>query len=624
MALKKQLSLLDVFCISSGAMISSGLFVLPGIAYSYVGPAAILAYLFAGILIIPSMFSKAELSTAMPKAGGSYFFIERSMGAATGTIGGFASWFSLALKSAFALIGIGAFAVLLFPSITPIQIKLVAIGFCVLFTFLNFFSVKMTGKFQVGLVITLILVLLLYFAFGLGHLKLESYSPFMTDGLGSIFSVVGLVFISFAGLTKITSVAEEVENPKKNIPRGMFLSFFTVLLLYLLVVFVTVGVLGPGLAPPDAEPSLTPISDAARLFMGNIGLILVSIAGLFAFLSTANAGILSASRYPLAMSRDHLLPQFFGKVNKRFGTPHVSILFTGIFMICMIAFFDIENLVKAASTMQLLLFIYVNASVIIMRESKLPTYRPSYRSPLYPYIQIAAILIYIFLIVEMGALPIIITGVFTALCVLWYFIYVRFRVHRKSAIVHIVERITDRQLGGSTLSAELRGILRQRDNVIEDRFDKLVSSCEILDLEESVSAEEFFRMISKKLADKLDTDEDGLYNAFIEREQQSTTALESGLAIPHVIIEGTKKFDMIIARNKEGIIFSRDLPPVHTVFALVGTRDERNFHLRALMSIAQVVQQLDFEKRWLKARDTEELRDIILLAERTRDKNGKN
>jgi mannitol/fructose-specific phosphotransferase system IIA component (Ntr-type) len=290
----------------------------------------------------------------------------------------------------------------------------------------------------------------------------------------------------------------------------------------------------------------------------------------------------------------------------------------------MIAFFDIENLVKAASTMQLLLFIYVNASVIIMRESKLPTYRPSYRSPLYPYIQIAAILIYIFLIVEMGALPIIITGVFTALCVLWYFIYVRFRVHRKSAIVHIVERITDRQLGGSTLSAELRGILRQRDNVIEDRFDKLVSSCEILDLEESVSAEEFFRMISKKLADKLDTDEDGLYNAFIEREQQSTTALESGLAIPHVIIEGTKKFDMIIARNKEGIIFSRDLPPVHTVFALVGTRDERNFHLRALMSIAQVVQQLDFEKRWLKARDTEELRDIILLAERTRDKNGKN
>lgn len=624
MALKKQLSLLDIFCIAAGAMISSGLFVLPGIAYATAGPAVILAYLFAGIFIIPSMFSKAELSTAMPKAGGSYFFIERSMGAAAGTIGGFTSWFSLALKSAFALIGIGAFTILLFPSITDVQIKLVSIAFCVLFTLLNFFSVKMTGKFQVGLVITLIVVLFLYFIFGLGDIKLENYSPFTTDGWGSLFSVVGLVFISFAGLTKITSIAEEVENPKKNIPRGMFLSFFVVLLLYLIVIFVTVGVLGPGLAPPDAEPSLTPISDAARVFMGNIGVILVSIAGLFAFLSTANAGILSASRYPLAMSRDHLLPQFFGKVNKRFGTPHIAILLTGIFMICMIAFFDIENLVKAASTMQLLLFTYDNASVIIMRESKIPTYRPSYRSPLYPYLQIAAILIYIFLIIEMGSLPIIITGVFIALCVIWYLMYVRFRVHRKSAVVHIVERITDRQIGSSTLRSELRGILRERDNLIEDRFDKLVSSCEILDLEDCINAEEFFKMISKKLADKLDIEENALYNAFIEREQQSTTALEPGLAIPHVIIKGNGKFAIIIARCKEGIIFSRDLPPVHTLFALVGTQDERNFHLRALMSIAQIVQQPDFEKRWLKAQDSEELRDIILLSERTRDNNGKN
>lgn len=624
MALKKQLSLLDIFCISSGAMISSGLFVLPGIAYASVGPAVILAYLFAGILIIPSMFSNAELGTAMPKAGGSYFFIERSMGASAGTIGGLAAWFSLALKSAFALVGIGAFTVLLFPSIGDIQIKLVAIGFCVLFTLLNFFSVKVTGRFQVGLVIILIAILILYFLFGLSHIKLENYSPFTTNGWGSIFSVIGLVFISYAGLTKIASVAEEIENPKKNIPRGLFLSFFVVLLLYLVVIFVTVGVLGPGLAPPGAEPSLTPISDTARVFMGNIGVILVSIAGLFAFLSTANAGILSASRYPLAMSRDHLLPQFFGKVNKRFTTPHISILFTGLFMVCMIAFFDIENLVKAASTMQLLLFIYVNASVIIMRESKIPTYRPSYRSPLYPYLQIAAILIYIFLIIEMGTLPIIITGVFIVLCVLWYFIYVRFRVHRKSAVVHIVELITDRQIGGSTLRAELRGILRERDNLIEDRFDKLVSSCEILDIEESMGAEKFFRMISKKLANKLDIDEDALYNAFIERENQSTTALQPGLAIPHIIIEGNGKFDMIIARSKEGIIFSEDLPPVYTVFALVGTRDERNFHLRALMSIAQIVQQPDFEKRWLKARDIEELRDIILLAERTRDNNGKN
>ncbi|MCK4339882.1 MAG: amino acid permease, partial [Candidatus Cloacimonetes bacterium] len=128
MKLKKQLGLLEVFCIAAGAMISSGLFVLPGIAFAKCGPSVIVAYLIAGIIFIPSLLSKAELGTAMPKAGGSYFFIERSMGPAAGTLGGLASWFSLALKSAFALIGIGAFTILIFPSITGIQIKVIAVA----------------------------------------------------------------------------------------------------------------------------------------------------------------------------------------------------------------------------------------------------------------------------------------------------------------------------------------------------------------------------------------------------------------------------------------------------------------------------------------------------------------
>lgn len=102
----RELCLLDIFCIASGAMISSGLFVLPGLAYSKAGPAIIFSYAIASILIIPAILFKTELSTAMPKAGGTYFFIDRSMGPLMGTIGGFAAWFSLAFKSAFALIGI--------------------------------------------------------------------------------------------------------------------------------------------------------------------------------------------------------------------------------------------------------------------------------------------------------------------------------------------------------------------------------------------------------------------------------------------------------------------------------------------------------------------------------------
>lgn len=616
MKLKKQLGLLEVFCIAAGAMISSGLFVLPGIAFAKCGPSVIVAYLIAGIIFIPSLLSKAELGTAMPKAGGSYFFIERSMGPAAGTLGGLASWFSLALKSAFALIGIGAFTILIFPSITGMQIKVIAVAFCIIFTILNLISVKFTGKFQIILVLTLLGILFIYSAFGIRNIDLNRYIPFSPKGFGSIISVVGLVFISFGGITKVASIAEEIKNPKRNLPLGMFLSFFIVLIFYAFVVFVTVGILNP----QQLTNSLTPISDGAKVFMGSFGVIILAIAALFAFFSTANAGILSASRFPLAMSRDHLLPDFFGKISKKTYTPYISIILTSLFMIVMIVFLNLENLVKAASTMKIILFLYVNISVIVMRESKIQTYRPSFRSPLYPWIQIGAIIIYGFLIFKMGKIPLVITGCFIVLSFLWYLIYVQFRVKRKSALIHIVERITDKKIASSTLVSELKGILVQRDDIVEDRFDKLISKCEILDIEESMTAEEFFKIIAEHLSNRQNINADMLYDLLIKREEQSTTALQPGMAIPHIIIEGNKKFDILLARCIEGIIFSEDLPPVNTVFVLIGSRDERNFHLRALMSIAQIVQDPSFERRWLKAKNIEDLRNIILLSERKRDK----
>ena len=107
--LKKQLGLLDVYAICSGAMISSGLFVLPGIAAAKVGPAVIFAYLLSGLLLIPSMLSKAEMATAMPRAGGTYFFVSRSLGGMFGTIDGVGVWLALILKTSIALLGLGAY-----------------------------------------------------------------------------------------------------------------------------------------------------------------------------------------------------------------------------------------------------------------------------------------------------------------------------------------------------------------------------------------------------------------------------------------------------------------------------------------------------------------------------------
>ncbi len=612
--LKKDLGLLDVFCIASGAMISSGLFILPALAFAKAGPAVVFAYILAGILVLPAMLAKAELTTAMPKAGGEYFYIERSMGAPLGTIGGLASWFALSFKSAFALLGIGIFATLINPHFTEIQIKLIAVGCCVFFMLINIMGVKEAGRFQIGLVLALIAILVFYIGRGFLVVEHQRYAPFIPYGMGTVFSTAGLVFISFAGLTNIACVAEEVKNPGKNIPLGMFLAFSVTMLLYAAVVFVTVGLL-------DASvllDSRMPLSLGAGSFMGNAGMIVLAIAAILAFVSTGNAGIMTASRGALAMSKDRLIPHVLKRMNSRFKTPHNAIIFTTLFMIAVILFLDLENLVKTASTLKILLFLFVNLSLIVMRESKIQSYKPMFRSPLYPWIYILGIIGYGFLIFKMGMVSLLTTTGFIAVSFLWYLVYARKGVKRQAALVHVIERITAKELIETTLPDELREIVIERDEIIEDRFDRLIRTSEILDFDSSLTMQEFFRKTSAVLAQLLGMDKESVFNLLLEREKESSTVIRPGLAIPHIIVPGKQKFRILLARCKDGITFPEAKEKVHTVFMLIGSKDERNFHLRALAAIAEIAQRGDFDENWLAARDTEELRNIILLAERQR------
>jgi APA family basic amino acid/polyamine antiporter len=362
-----------------------------------------------------------------------------------------------------------------------------------------------------------------------------------------------------------------------------------------------------------------PISLAASKFMGPVGFAFLGLAAIAAFVTTANGGILAASRSPMAMSRDQLLPPALSQVNQRFRTPHISILITGGFMIAAIVFLDIEVLVKTASTLMIILFILVNASVIIMREGRIQSYRPKFRSPLYPYPHIAAIVVYGALIIDMGKVPLLISVGFVVISAAWFWFYVSRRVSRASAVMHVVERVTDRQLKTVTLENELRDILIERDEIIEDRFDQLVRKCIILDIKGEQPAEKIFREVATMLAERLGTDEFVLFEKFLHREAEGSTVVVPGLAIPHIIVEGEKKFDILLIRARDGIIFPHAPDPVKTMFVLAGSRDERNYHLRALMAIAQIAQEKDFEKRWLAARDIEGIRNLILLSTRKRD-----
>jgi len=605
--LRKELGLLEVFCIASGAMISSGLFVLPGLAYAKTGASVVVSYFLASVLMIPTLLSKAELTTAMPKCGGDYFFIDRSMGPAVGTIGGFASWFSLAAKTAFALIGIGAFVQLFNPGLTDFNMKLIAIGFCVIFTIINLFGVKHAGKTQVILVTGLISILILYILIGIFYVKPSQFVPFTTNGFGSIFATAGFVFVSYMGLTKVCSVAEEIKKPKRNIPLGIFLAWGIISVLYVLVVLVTIGLL----EHKTLTSSLMPVSLGAEVFMGEIGLIILGVAAVLAFITTANAGLLSSSRYPIALSKDHLLPGFFSKISKK-GTPVISILFTSTFMICIIIFLDLEGLVKTASTLVLLLFIFVNLSIIMMRESGIRNYRPSFRAPFYPWIQIAGIISYIFLIIEMGLTPLVFVGCFIIFGFGWYWFFARDKIWREYSLLHVVERITGEKSTGYLVDEELREILIDRDEITEKRFENILNKCEILDVFKYERPDKFAWLIANKLSKRLNIDKDELHTLLKNREKDSNIMIHPGLAIFSHIIKGRDKFGILLVRSKKGIILSEKLDPVHAFFVVVSTPEQENFYFHSLMWIVQISEEADFEKEWVNAEDIGELRNIIL------------
>jgi APA family basic amino acid/polyamine antiporter len=611
--LKKELGFIGVFCVSTGAMVSSGLFILPGLAFAKAGPAVIVSYLLAGILCIPAALSKAELTSAMPKAGGDYFYVMRGFGTLFGTVAGLSAWFSLSLKSAFALLGMGAY-VSIFTSLPLNTISLIC---CLFFVVLNLVGVKEAGGFQVLLVLGLLGILLCYIFLGMKRVELGNFSPFFTSGFNSVLTTASFVFISYGGLTKIAAVAEEVKNPGKNIPLGMISSLAVICILYAAVIFVTIGVLNP----ETLKVTLTPISDGAGVFGGNVLRIVIGVGAFLAFISTANAGILAASRYPLGMSRDKLLPVIFQKISSRFGTPYIAIIFTGIFMIAVILLLKLELLVKVASSVLILLYIFANLTLIMFRESNILTYRPKFRSPLYPHLQILGILAGFFLLIEMGSSVVFLTFILLVLGVIWYKVYVQKRATQHSALIQVMEKLVakDKELATKSLLAELRDIVIHRDGILEDRFHGLIKESRILDIKEPLTMETLFKQISDILGEALSVESEEIFNKFYEREMQTSTVVRDGLAIPHIVCDVENASRLILVRARAGIIFPGD-KLVHVAFVLVGSSGERgrSLHLRDLVAIAQIANNPEFDKKLLEAKNEEELRSILLLAERSR------
>jgi amino acid transporter len=440
--------------ISIGAMVGASIFVLPGLAFKIAGPAVVAAFFLAGVVVFPAALSKAEMATAMPEAGGTYLYIDRAMGPLMGTIAGFGVWFSLVFKAAFALLGISAYLEYFFHH----EERLIAALIALALIGLNLIGAHSTARFQIVIVSFVVLVLFGFIAFGVPEVEAARFDPFLAFGIKGLLSATGLVFVSYAGITKVASVAGEVKRPERNLPFGMLFPVGLMMVLYPAIVAVMVGV-----TPADELASTqTPMTTAAERFLGDFGVFLIAGTAIVALISLANAGVIGSTRYPYAMARHSLAPSILGRVGRRSHAPYVAILVTGGVLLLLVLFVPLLDLAKLASAFQLLVFAFINVALIAFREAELGWYQPRFHSPWYPVPQLFGIVASIVLLFFMGVVPTVGAVIIIAGGVGWYRVFGRSRAVKESAARDALRARADDRLVEATAD---RVASRGRDHV---------------------------------------------------------------------------------------------------------------------------------------------------------------
>jgi|TARA_B100001540_G_scaffold48734_1_gene43792 APA family basic amino acid/polyamine antiporter len=431
--IKRSLSLIGVIIVTVAASIGAGLFVLPSFAVAIMGPGIWLAFLIAGIVFLPGALSKSELSSAMPVNGGAYVYVERSFGPLVGTISGLGLWASFLLKSAFALIGFSAYmyAVTNYLDIST-NTTLVIMAALVLITVLNIFGIKKVKAFQTPILALTTAVILIICLIQLFDANIDFSRPI--DGAFDVSrndpvlvaESAALVFVAYAGIYKAGAIGGEVKEPEKNLPKGMLISLLLITLLYVIVTFIM-------MASVDVDTMLNSDGSAREdpifafvdaVASTNIGLAMALLAVL-TMVSGALSGLLAASRFLFGMAKDSLLPGTLGETNKKFGTPHWAIIITGITMAISIITLPVKDVAKLASGFQIMVIVALNISVIILRSEnpKYDWYKPNFKSPLFPWVQIIGTVTGGYLVFIMGEKAIIGAVAAIVIGVATYYIY---------------------------------------------------------------------------------------------------------------------------------------------------------------------------------------------------------
>jgi APA family basic amino acid/polyamine antiporter len=397
------------------AMIGGSIFVLTGSAIGLAGSAVIIAFVMNAIITLFTAMAYAELGSAMPEAGGGYLWVREGLPRPNAFISGWMAWFAhivagslYAVSFASFLNGlliqldifkdVGSEGTLFILGIIPLD-KVIAVASVAAFTYVNFKGTSETGK--TGDIVTVIQLGLIFALIGAGLWTMQTnpgwtinFSDFIPMGIAGIVAAMGLTFIAFEGYEVIVQTGEEVKNPKRNIPRAIFISLFAVVVLYCLIAFVAIGAIVPGGGMPSwkfiGDQGELGISAAAELIIP-YGAFIVLGGGMISTLAALNATTFSSARVAFAMGRHYNLPHKFSAIHSNNKTPHIAIVLSGLIMAVMASGLPLDQIAIAAGVIFLLLFTQVNLAVINIRRIYGDKLDYGFKTPIFPVTPIIGI-----------------------------------------------------------------------------------------------------------------------------------------------------------------------------------------------------------------------------------------
>ncbi|HJS82358.1 MAG TPA: amino acid permease [Nitrososphaera sp.] len=408
--LVRTLSLTDIIMVGIAGMIGGAIFVLTGPAIGLAGDAVIIAFILNAVITLFTAMAYAELGSAMPEAGGGYLWIREGLPRPNAFISGWMAWFAHIIAGSLYAVGFGAFMYyLLGPhvagilsdqpllGIIPVD-KLFAIASIAAFTYINIKGTSETGK--TGTIVTFVQLGTIFALVGAGFWTMynnpdwtTNFADFMPTGIAGLVAAMGLTFIAFEGYEIIVQTGEEVKNPKRNIPRAIFISLAIVVTLYCLVAFVSIGSIFPeGIASWEfiGREGELGIMRAAEMFLP-YGVFIVLGGGMVSTLAALNATTFSSARVAFAMGRHYNLPHKLSLIHPKNRTPHVAIVISGIIMAFVAYSLPLADIAVAAGVIFLLLFTQVNIAVITIRRIYGDKLSYGFKTPFFPIIPIIGI-----------------------------------------------------------------------------------------------------------------------------------------------------------------------------------------------------------------------------------------